>query len=368
MYSGILMTTSGMYKIHQEQQHQQQQMRDKNTVVPPGFAPILPKFGENPYEYFYGQPQSSIHPAYLEHVSVNHTLNDMYKNYQQQQPRDKNTIVPPGFAPILFGENPYENFHGQLQSSIHPTYLEHVSVKHTLNQGFGVENHQMMNNTPLYPQGFLYEYSMQQHAMNNSSATQQTNAPQVERSSHENDLEVEVESPNALEVEVESPNSPKSKPRLRWTPELHERFTRAAEELGGYFEARPKAILQKMNVRGITREQLKSHLQKVRKSIIHTSSSSDGQARGRPDFEYDIEGHGRLQMSCKCLNNYCEYRIASVNEHLANNVKFDSKDFCSSKSSRTSTYHQIFRNATYDSDAHDMKFKDVVFGWIIYIF
>ena len=49
-------------------------------------------------------------------------------------------------------------------------------------------------------------------------------------------------------------------------------------------------------------------------------------------------------------------------------MKFDSKDFCSWKSSRTSTYHQIFRNATYDSDAHDMKFKDVVFGWIIYIF
>ncbi|KAL1827433.1 hypothetical protein ACET3Z_005845 [Daucus carota] len=105
-----------------------------------------------------------------------------------------------------------------------------------------------------------------EHIMTDSSASHQANAPPEERFSHE----------NVLVVEVESPILPMSKPRLRWTPELHERFTRAAEELGGYFKAKPKAILQKMNVRGITTEQLKSHLQKVRNSILHTSSSAGG--------------------------------------------------------------------------------------------
>ena len=66
---------------------------------------------------------------------------------------------------------------------------------------------------------------MQQHAMINSSASQQAIAPQVERLSDE----------NVLIVEVESPILPMSKPRLRWTLELNERFTRAVEELGGYF-------------------------------------------------------------------------------------------------------------------------------------
>ena len=120
MYSGILMATSGMPKNYQ---HQQQQMSDKNIIVPPGFAPIPPRFGENPYE----------------------------------------------------------TFHDQSQSSIHPTYHEHVSVNHTLNQGFGFEKYQMTNNTPLYPQDFLYEYSMQQQDMTNSSASQQANVPPVEK-------------------------------------------------------------------------------------------------------------------------------------------------------------------------------------------
>ena len=81
----------------------------------------------------------------------------MYKNYhhQQQQMSDKNTIVPPGFAPIppRLGKNLYENFHDQPQSSIHLAYHEHVLVNHTLNESFDFENHQMKDDTPLYPKG-----------------------------------------------------------------------------------------------------------------------------------------------------------------------------------------------------------------------
>jgi len=52
--------------------------------------------------------------------------------------------------------------------------------------------------------------------------------------------------------------------RLIWTDELHKSFLRAVEELG--MEAAPKAIMTEMNVKGITRENVASHLQKFRKT------------------------------------------------------------------------------------------------------
>ena len=53
------------------------------------------------------------------------------------------------------------------------------------------------------------------------------------------------------------------KPRLVWTPELHMRFMNAVNHLG-IKNAVPKTILQLMNVEGMTRENVASHLQKYR--------------------------------------------------------------------------------------------------------
>lgn len=53
------------------------------------------------------------------------------------------------------------------------------------------------------------------------------------------------------------------KPRLVWTPQLHKRFIEVVAHLG-IKNAVPKTIMQLMNVEGLTRENVASHLQKYR--------------------------------------------------------------------------------------------------------
>ena len=65
------------------------------------------------------------------------------------------------------------------------------------------------------------------------------------------------------------------RPRLVWTPQLHKRFVDAVAHLG-IKNAVPKTIMQLMNVDGLTRENVASHLQKYRLYLKRMQGLSSG--------------------------------------------------------------------------------------------
>ncbi|XP_058783191.1 two-component response regulator ORR23-like [Vicia villosa] len=68
------------------------------------------------------------------------------------------------------------------------------------------------------------------------------------------------------EEDNDTDGSTEKKPRFVWDNELHNKFVVAVNQLG-FDKAYPKKILELMNIEGLTRENVASHLQKFRLSL-----------------------------------------------------------------------------------------------------
>lgn len=78
------------------------------------------------------------------------------------------------------------------------------------------------------------------------------------------------------ETEERDDSSTLKKPRVVWSVELHQQFVQAVNQLG-IDKAVPKKILELMNVPGLTRENVASHLQKYRLYLRRLSGVSQHQ-------------------------------------------------------------------------------------------
>ncbi|KAK4399236.1 putative Myb family transcription factor [Sesamum angolense] len=147
-------------------------------------------------------------------------------------------------------------------------------------------------------------------------------------------------------------------PRLRWTPDLHLSFVHAIERLGGQERATPKAVLQLMNVRGLSISHVKSHLQMYRSKKLDESGKVIGQANrlyihGRNYLPGTGTGTGTAYNKCSLLHHQLRLENGGI-VFARNSNQVD----CTNNFSQNPQSHIFSRYQQWSSSYHqDSKFR-----------
>ncbi|CAI9765215.1 unnamed protein product [Fraxinus pennsylvanica] len=122
-----------------------------------------------------------------------------------------------------------------------------------------------------------------------SMSSEDTNSPSISESLRVHQKRRREENRNKIERtrRGKDNSSMKKKPRMVWTKEMHDLFEKAIELLG-QDEAVPKKIVKIMDVPGLTRENVSSHLQKYRDSRKRDEDDTSKESRHKGSFSLPL--------------------------------------------------------------------------------